>query len=211
DVWGERVVDATGDAGAFHIYVDDHRLVCRPPFGGEHRWLTLTAVFAALSALDADLDRAAQDVFRLTVPTGRGQVVNAGSWTLVDDSYNANPVSMGYAVDALHEEKGHRVALLGEMLELGSTGPSAHESVLSEAIGKLDQVVTVGEAWPQVGQDLRIEQLEDASLSRFIDFIEEAAGGKTITALIKGANKVFWANGFVDRLKTALIERQTRT
>ena len=211
DVWGERVFDGIGDAGAFYIYVNDQRLFCRPPFGGAHRLLTLTAVFAALAALDAELERAARDVFRLTVPTGRGQVVNAGSWTLVDDSYNANPVSMGYAVEALHEEKGHRVALLGEMLELGSAGPSAHESVLSQALGKLDQVVTVGDAWPQLGQDFQIEQLEDAALYRFIDSIEKAAWGKPITLLIKGANKVFWANGFVDRLKVALIERQTGT
>ena len=106
---------------------------------------------------------------------------------------------------------GRRVAVLGEMLELGSAGPSAHESVLSQALGKLDQVVTVGDAWPQLGQDSQIEQLEDEALYRFIDSIEQAAWGKPITLLIKGANKVFWASGFVDRLKLALIERQTGT
>jgi len=83
--------------------------------------------------------------------------------------------------------------------------------VLSQALDKLDQVITVGDAWPQLGQHFQIEQLEDASLYRFIESIEQAAWGQPITVLIKGANKVFWTNGFVDRLKAALIERQTGT
>ncbi len=206
DIWSEwGSVDHRGIDEA-SIHVGDQRLVCHPPFKGDHRLLTLTAVFAALAAVKADLEKAARDVVRLTVPTGRGEVIKAGDWTLVDDSYNANPVSVLYAVNALAGEGGHRVAVLGEMLELGPDGPSAHEEVLLAAMNSVDQVFTVGENWPPKGQERLDPQLDDAVLTALVDRIEYLAK-RPPTVLIKGANKVFWAKGFVDRLNDALRTR----
>lgn len=203
DVWCEWLPSHMA-----RIHLADQALTCHPPFRGDHRLLTLTAVFAALATQDIDLEQAARDVTHLTVPIGRGQVLSAGGWRLVDDSYNANPVSMRYAINALAGEDGHRVALLGEMLELGAEATSAHDEVLTAANDTLDQVVTVGRAWPSRGQIQLESELDDVALARLIDLIEDAAEGQRPIVLIKGANKVFWANGFVDRLKVALQSRR---
>ena len=54
------------------------------------------------------------------MPAGRGVVIKAGASPLIDDSYNANPTSMKAAIDRLNAiQGGRRIAILGEMYELG--------------------------------------------------------------------------------------------
>ena len=67
----------------------------------------------------------------------------AGGVTVVDDSYNANPESMKAALKQLGGESGRKVAVLGEMLELGDGGPAYHAN-LAPWCQPLDRVVAVG-------------------------------------------------------------------
>ena len=53
-------------------------------------------------------------------PSGRMKVLNIGTWTVIDDTYNANPDSVAAALKSLSLMKGRRVAVLGEMFELGA-------------------------------------------------------------------------------------------
>ncbi len=65
--------------------------------------------------------------------------------TVLNDTYNANPQSMRAAVDVLSKQSGKRIAVLGDMLELGELGPALHESV-GQFLGRsgIDCLVTVG-------------------------------------------------------------------
>jgi len=74
----------------------------------------------------------------------RGQVHRAGGLTLIDDSYNASPPSMTAALDMLAGLPGRRIAVLGEMLELGSGAPSGHRDVGTAAAATVDLLVVVG-------------------------------------------------------------------
>ena len=83
----------------------------------------------------------------LELSAGRGQRRPlAGGVTLIDDAYNANPMSMRAALDALASTpaKGRRVAVLGDMLELGPTAESYHRAIGRHANGIADVLVTVG-------------------------------------------------------------------
>jgi len=86
----------------------------------------------------------------LTLTPGRGQLtVLPGGITLLDHAYNANPVSMRAALDELAvtaERIGRprRVAVLGDMLELGADGPSYHAAIGAHAAATADVLVTVG-------------------------------------------------------------------
>jgi UDP-N-acetylmuramoyl-tripeptide--D-alanyl-D-alanine ligase len=74
----------------------------------------------------------------------RGQVVRLGRVTLIDDTYNASPPSVTAALDLLAGLPGRRVAVLGEMLELGKGSATGHRDVGTAAAATCDLLVVVG-------------------------------------------------------------------
>ena len=89
---------------------------------------------------------------RAFVPTKmRMNVIKQGEITILDDAYNANPQSMRAALEVLSQSGGDsRVAILGDMFELGDLGPELHRSVgeFAGSLGNLSAVVAVGDlAW----------------------------------------------------------------
>jgi UDP-N-acetylmuramoyl-tripeptide--D-alanyl-D-alanine ligase len=83
----------------------------------------------------------------LAVPSGaahRGALVRAGGVAIVDDTYNASPASVGAALELLGGLPGRRIAVLGEMLELGEGAEAGHRDVGRAAASIVDLLVTVG-------------------------------------------------------------------
>ncbi len=112
---------------------------------GRHLVLNSLAVLAAVALVGADLALAALALNNLKPATGRGTRttlrVPGGSALLIDESYNANPASMAAAIALLGQapvgQHGRRVAVLGDMLELGAQGVALHRSLVEpiEAAG----------------------------------------------------------------------------
>ncbi len=108
---------------------------------GKHIVLNSLAVLAAVTALGADLALAALALGDLRPPAGRGALQKleapGGAFTLIDESYNGNPASVRAAIENLGRipvaGRGRRIAVLGDMLELGPKGPELHQR-LTEAI-----------------------------------------------------------------------------
>jgi UDP-N-acetylmuramoyl-tripeptide--D-alanyl-D-alanine ligase len=175
------------------------------PAGGEHRVLTSLACLAAVYAIDADIAQACAVIPQLKAPGGRGNLIELGQCLIIDDSYNANPISMRYALESLARTKGGRkIALLGEMLELGSNGDQLHQQVL-EACHSLDGVITFGHGFANAADTLGPVHWAHYNSAAELDLVEFASGleeGDTI--LVKGSNKVFWLNHFVKSLQAAI-------
>lgn len=74
----------------------------------------------------------------------RGQVVRLGRVTLIDDAYNASPPSVTAALDLLAGLPGRRIAVLGEMLELGKGAATGHREVGTAAAATSDLLIVVG-------------------------------------------------------------------
>src|SRR5262249_41520030 len=104
---------------------------------GRHIALNSLAVLAAASLAGADLALAALSLGNLKPPSGRGTrsvlTVPGGTALLIDESYNANPASMRAAIALLGTapvgQHGRRIAVLGDMLELGPQGGELHRSL----------------------------------------------------------------------------------
>jgi len=109
---------------------------------GRHLVLNSLAVLAAASLVGADLALASLALSNLKPASGRGArsvlTVPGGTALLIDESYNANPASMRAAIALLGQapvgKRGRRVAVLGDMLELGPAGTEMHRA-LADAIG----------------------------------------------------------------------------
>jgi UDP-N-acetylmuramoyl-tripeptide--D-alanyl-D-alanine ligase len=120
---------------------------------GRHIVLNSLAVLAAASLMGADLALAALALADLRPPAGRGarQVlrVPGGDAILIDESYNANPASMRAALSLLGQApvgpRGRRIAVLGDMLELGAPGLELHRALADPVLAhEIDLVFCSG-------------------------------------------------------------------
>ncbi len=120
---------------------------------GEHMAVNSLAVLAAAKLAGADLARAAMALAEARPARGRGVreslVIDGGKLLLIDESYNANPASVGAALALLGTSQpgrgGRRIAVLGDMLELGEQGPDLHAGLLEPMdAAKVDVLYAAG-------------------------------------------------------------------
>jgi UDP-N-acetylmuramoyl-tripeptide--D-alanyl-D-alanine ligase len=129
--------------GEVLIGAHGRQIALRPSFAQAHNLLNLLAAVAAALALGID----PQGSLDVTFSALRGERRElAGAVVVIDDCYNANPMSMRAAIDDLAETApARRVALLGDMLELGADAQRLHREIgLYASERGVDLIVTVG-------------------------------------------------------------------
>ncbi len=199
------VKDVQGDRA--RIVLLGKTLSAQVPGGGIHRATTLAATLLVSHLLEQDPLRACELPHNL-IPAGRGNIIKIGEITLIDDSYNANPDSMLAAINSLTSAtvsaqpgQAHKIALIGEMLELGDAGEAGHLA-LAKPLGGVDQVFCVGAGTRKLAQTLGCPWHERASDNLLQDVTRACTSRSTV--LVKGSNRVFWAEDFVQHLKENL-------
>ena len=148
DVRAEHVLDRGIDGIAARVTTPKGDFDLRTSLVGRGNLSNILAAVSVAVHFDVPLDAIGERASTLTPAHHRGDVLRlARGVVVVDDSYNANPTATRRAIDVLRlsPTSGRRVAVLGEMLELGDHGDRLHQQV-GEAAAKagLDQLVTVG-------------------------------------------------------------------
>jgi UDP-N-acetylmuramoyl-tripeptide--D-alanyl-D-alanine ligase len=135
----------------FSLATAEARAEVRLRLVGAHQALNAAAAAAAALAVGVRLERAADALSRVTSLSRWRMELHelADGVVLLNDSYNANPESMRAAIDALasigaDEEVRRTVAVLGEMLELGTDSEASHRDLGEYAARQVDQLVVVG-------------------------------------------------------------------
>jgi UDP-N-acetylmuramoyl-tripeptide--D-alanyl-D-alanine ligase len=98
---------------------------------GAHIAANAVGALAAVALMDGDVLNAAAGLKNFTALKGRGARFQAGEVTVIDESYNANPASMAAALALLGASKSRKIAVLGDMLEMGAGN---HHAALAEPI-----------------------------------------------------------------------------
>ena len=143
-----RLLDVSlhASSSAVHASILGQNVTYKLGMPGRHMAMNSLAVLAAASLAGADLALAALALSQVTPAAGRGVrrvlEVGSGEATLIDESYNANPASMAAAINVLGQaeigSQGRRIAVLGDMLELGPAAAELHRG-LADAI-KANQI-----------------------------------------------------------------------
>jgi len=119
----------------------------RTPLPGAANLSNVLAAAAVAIRFDVPLSDIVRCAAGLTAMARRGEITRSGSLTIVDDSYNSNPraLSRALAMVAIDTRHPRRIAVLGEMLELGEAGQAMHRAAGEEAArAGLSALVTVG-------------------------------------------------------------------
>lgn len=165
---------------------------------GRHVVTNSLAVLTAAKLSGADLALAALALAELRAPAGRGSriplTLAGGEALLIDESYNANPVSMRAALAILGQSAvgpgGRRVAVLGDMLELGAQSDALHGELVQPIVDNaIDLVFCAGPAmhalWQALPSERRGGYAED-SKGLEPKVLEAVRGGDAI--MVKGSN-----------------------
>jgi len=141
------------DCSCVHALILGDEIAYKIGTPGRHLVQNTLGVLAAAKVAGADLALVALALARLQPSFGRGRFIKldlvTGEAILIDESYNANPASMRAAIKVLAQtpvgRRGRRIAVLGDMLELGSNATMMHRD-LSKAIedAKIDLVFCAG-------------------------------------------------------------------
>ena len=111
---------------------------------GEHMVLNALAAGAVADLLGLTKDEIKEGMKKVEAVSGRSNIISFKDFVLIDDCYNANPVSMKAAIDLLQSANGIKVAILGDMFELGEEEEKLHYEVGQYTAGKVDVLICIG-------------------------------------------------------------------
>ena len=123
------------------------------PIPGEHNVYNALAAACVGKALDMTMEEICRGIERVETISGRSNLISVKGITIVDDCYNANPVSMRASIDVLSQASGRKIAVLGDMGELGEKEKELHYEVGSYVAEKeIDVLYCAGTLCKEMAQ-----------------------------------------------------------
>ena len=210
DIRASAVVDRGIEGTSARVTTRHGAVEITTPLIGRANLANILAATAVAEEFGVPLDSVAARAAQLRPASHRGEVVRlAGGVTVVDDSYNANPTATRRALDVLAgSAAARRIAVIGEMLELGERSAALHEDVgRAAADARVDVLIAVGGAPAKALADAAVAAGMPAAAVRYFATSDEAADAAVAlvqrgdVVLVKGSRGVK-TDRVVDRLKS---------
>lgn len=169
EVTATDVVGLGAEGMAFTLVLPDGAFAVRTPALGRHS--VHNALAAAAVAHVAGMDHAtiARGVARGFRAPHRTSLVRLADRMVLDDSYNASPDSVAAALDLLATLPGRRIAVLGEMMELGEGTRSGHLAVGRHAASLADRLLVVGDGAAAIAEGAQAAGMAPGAIARVAD------------------------------------------
>lgn len=184
---------------------DEHVLLqLRDVFGKQQAYVAAAAL-AVAHALGISLGEGAEALASYAVAPGRLRLIEGlrHSWIL-DDTYNASPTAMHAALDTLRDVVGaRRIAVLGDMLEIGRFTIAAHQEVGVIAAPIVDILVTVGPRAKFIAQSAREQGMKSDSV---FEFSSSKEAGKYVESMLREGDTVLVKGSQSMRMERAVEE-----
>ena len=137
DIRAENLQSHGADGSDFEIVAGGTREPAHLPLVGDHNVLNALAAVSVSIACGMKISEAVSALSTLKPADKRGQVVQVGNITVINDCYNSNPKALHAMIDVLAAMKaGRRILVAGEMLELGPAGEEMHRAAGKHAAEK---------------------------------------------------------------------------
>lgn len=141
-LWGSDIIININDAVKRTF---PERIKVHVPLPGRHMIYNAMAACGVAMEYSLSEEEIVRGIESVQATEGRSHVVAAPQYTLIDDCYNANPVSMKAAIDLLGMANTRKVAILGDMFELGENEKELHKEVGEYAMTHgMDVLITIG-------------------------------------------------------------------
>jgi len=152
--------------------------------GYHHAYSVLAALSVAVSQ-DINLISAVQWMGEYQIPQGRLRNIDGKeNFIILDDSYNASPSAMVVALETLLEVNttGRKIAILGDMMELGKYSTDAHKNIGRIVSGIADILITVGTRSKMIAEEAHLKKMPKKNI---ISFNSSEEAGKYARGIIK--------------------------
>ena len=141
-IWADDV--RQGEYLTFTAHCGDVEIPVKMALEGEHFVPDALAAIAVGIQLNVDPEKISEALAAFRNMAGRQEIFQAGEFTIIKDCYNAGPESMAAALNVLAGRKGRKIAVLGDMLELGASAHSEHYKLGRIAAQKADLLFAYG-------------------------------------------------------------------
>jgi UDP-N-acetylmuramoyl-tripeptide--D-alanyl-D-alanine ligase len=191
DVVGTRIKTSDSGGHDFVILIDGGAVKVKLPILGHYNVYNALAAAAAAVGMGVDLYTIRDGLESFTPPAMRMELIRSkAGYVVLNDTYNASPASTVGALKTLDALKGYRrkIAVLGDMLELGDYGPKAHRDIgMMVAESEIEVLVTVGELARMVAEGAAAAGMPGKAIQSFADSVE--TGGK-LRAMVKRGDAI---------------------
>jgi UDP-N-acetylmuramoyl-tripeptide--D-alanyl-D-alanine ligase len=170
-----------GDTTLFTIRIKGRALQIKLPLPGEHNIYDALAAAAAACSLGIRQEYIKKGLESFKLSSKRLNIIKHNNIRIIDDTYNANPDSMSASLIALKNYPPRRIAVLGDMLELGKASINFHENIGRLAAElKIDELISVG----KLGR-----YISNSAMSSGLKNVHSAASNSDAIKILKSSIK----------------------
>lgn len=169
------------------IHIGEKSFTVTIPIAGEHNVYNALAAVCVAEKLGLTMEEMKRGIESVQTIGGRSNLIHKDGITVIDDCYNANPVSMKASVDVLSKAAGRKIAVLGDMGELGEDEKQLHAMVGAHFAGKgIDALFCAGE----LSRELAAAVRANSPQTQVYEFVDKDALAESLCGYVKSGDSV---------------------